>query len=240
MYKGSLAVLAALVCTGSSALALPLDPTSVSGTATLRVGNAGGSPSMFTDTTPIAFPEAFSNTLTAPFTGAVAEVDYTLEAIGESAVFDFYSKDVTGEGGDNHDGHVSVNVSLTTTSDSIYSFTAIDPYSPDTGIFSFIATFNGIVASKYFNRDAPGGVDGTFPTNPSSPGSPPSNTFFDTGFLPAGTYTLTIDQGGSYRGYSGMHDSKVNLTLEPVPEFSTMMLSMLGLGRLALWRRHRA
>lgn len=238
MCKGSLAVSAAVLLSGSVALALPFDPSAVSGSATLDVGNAGFAPRTV-ETTPIVFPEVFSKTLTSSYTGAEAEVDYTLEAVGESAVFDFYLRDVTGDGGENHDARVSVDVMFTTTTDSYYSFTAIDPFSPGAGIFSFTATFNGIVARKYFDRDSPYGVGGTFPVGPCPPCDPPSKTFFATGFLPAGSYSLTIDQGGSYRGYSGTHDSKVNLTLDPIPEFSTLVLAMLGLGSLTMWRRHR-
>ncbi len=239
MCSRSLAVAAVALLTGSSALALPIDPASVSGSVTLEVGNAGGVPTRFVETSSVVFPEVFSKTLNAPFTGAVAQVDYTLEAIGESAVFDFYARDVTGEGLENHDGRVSVDVSFTTTTDSIYSFTAIDPFSPGAGIFGFTATFNGIIALKYSDRNLPGGVGGTFPQGPCPPCNPPSDTFFQTGLLPAGTYALTIDQGGSYRGARGTHDSKVNLRLDPVPEFSTLVLAMLGIGSLTMWRRHR-
>ena len=55
----------------------------------------------------------------------------------------------------------------------------------------------------------------------------PATTFFKDGFLPAGTYQLTIDQGGTYRGYSGTSDSAVSLTLSPIPEFSTLVLGLL-------------
>jgi len=226
-----------LVLAGSGVFALPFDGSTVSGSATLRVGNAGFAPETV-QTTPIVFPEVFSQQLTSSYTGAQAGLDYTLGTVGETVVFDFYAMDYTGTGSDNKDGNVSADLTFKTDVDALFCFTAVTPYSPETGLFSFIATFNGIVAQKYFDRDAPGGLAGTFPSG-GCPGCPPLKTFTATGFLPAGMHSLSLAQGGSYRGYSGMSDSTVNLTLKPVPEMTTAMLSAMGLSSLVLWRRRR-
>jgi hypothetical protein len=240
MHTGTLAIAsAAVVLSGSVAWALPFDPSAVSGTVTLDVGNAGFAPRMI-QTTPVHFPEVQSYSLVSPYIGAFAEIDYTLEAVGEKAVFDFYAKEHTGTGGSDHEGFVLVDLSFTTMIDSIYSFTAIYPFSDEYGVGGFRSEFNGLVASKYPDRNEPGGIGGTFPYPDCPPCNPPSDTFFRTGYLPAGTYSLTIGQGSYYRGYSGTSDSKVTLELDPVPEFSTMVLAMLGLGSLTMWRRHRA
>ncbi len=226
---------AAVLLAGSAALALPFVPSAVSGSATLRVGNASFAPETV-QTTPIVFPQTFSQTLTSSYTGAQAGLDYTLGSIGQKAVFDFYAMDHTGEGGSDTEGYVEVDMTVTTNIPTYFTFTAINPYSSEV-VGTFQATFNGIVASKYFDRDGPGGIGGTFPVGPCPPCNPPSKTFFESGVLPAGTHQLTIDEGGFYRGTSATNDSKVILTLEPVPEMTTALLGLMGLSSLAMWRR---
>lgn len=224
-------------CLSANAMAMTMDPASVSGTIVLEVGNGGFAPRTV-QTYPIVFPESENRTLSSGYTGALAQVDHTLAMIGDSAMFDFYSKDAVGTGNpDDIDGRVRVDMSFTTSSDTWFTFTAIDPYSPDSGIYNFSSQFNDILAVKYFDRDAPGGVNGTFPTGPCPPCNPPSDTFTTSGFLPAGTYSLSLQQGGSYRGYEATHDSRVTLELNPIPEFNTLMLAAMSLGSLAMWRR---
>lgn len=110
-------------------------------------------------------------------------------------------------------------------------------FEPPTGETS---TFNQIVATKYFDLDPRFGVGVTFPADSCPSCEPPPTTFFKDGFLPADSYQLTIDQGGSDRVYAGTSDSAVSLTLSPIPEFSTLVLGLLGLGSLAMWRRHQS
>ncbi len=220
-----------------TALGLPFDPTSISGAAVLRVGNASFAPETV-QSTPIVFPQVFSDALTSPYTGAMAGLDYTLGSSGEKATFDFYARDHSGEGSRDFEGFVEVDLTITTDVDTVFSLTAVNPLSPDAGVGSFGAVFNGIVASKFADRDSPfGGIGGTFPVGLCPPCNPPSDVFFRTGFLPAGTYQLTINEGGFYRGISGTNDSSVVLTLEPVPEITTALLGLMGLGSLAMWRR---
>ncbi len=238
-------VMSAVACVGclcGAVVAMPLDVSSVTGTATLRVGNSGFGPPTV-ETTPIAFSEVVSRSLTSIYTGAGAQLDYTLgpgpvTPLGESALFEFYAVDTTGSGGDESNGFIDVDMTFTTHTDTIFSFTAVDPVTSGQGYALFWATFNGIVASKYFDRSSPnGGVGGTFPADPNPPFAPPSDTFFATGYLPAGTYDLTIDQGGSYRGAQHSIDTSVTLRLDPIPEFHTLLLAMMGLSGLAMWRR---
>ncbi len=228
---------AVALISASTASGLPFDPTSISGTAVLRVGNASFAPETV-QSTAIVFPQVFSDALTSSYTGASAGLDYTLGSSGEMAVFEFYARDHLGEGSRDFEGFVEVDLTITTDIDTFFSLTAVNPLSPDAGVGSFVAVFNGIVASKFANRNSLfGGIGGTFPVGLCPPCNPPSDVFFREGLLPAGTYQLTIDEGGFYRGISGTNDSSVVLTLEPVPEVTTALLGLMGLSSLALWRR---
>jgi len=191
-----------LMFASQSASAMLIAPGSVSGTASLEAENMIY-PTVV-DSTTVAFPDVYSNSITASISGSEAEMQYELKGNKKHAEIDVEVRALNGDG--YKPGTALFDVSFTTTDHARFSLTAENT---DLGWW-FQTTFNGLDAKRYTDPGMAGGVGGNFPENPVF-GGPLLDTYTATGFLPAGTHTFTVEAMGF--GPYDQTAGNVNLTL---------------------------